>query len=111
MKGVRGMEKAPKAKRTLLEIENVRVIENDDRNVVVERLEESINPTIKEVTHSWKFKGYCGSILSALWLIVDKELLINRNAVNDLEGYLRSVEESNASVLMAIKNARRQPDA
>lgn len=105
------MTKTPKEKQTLIEIENVRIIEGDERNVVVERLEETMNPVTKEVGKSWKFKGYSGTILGALWLIADKELLINRNAFNELEGYLRSVEESNAMIRMAIKNARRQPDA
>lgn len=99
------MTKEKKKKETvvLLQIENVRIIESDSRNVEVERYEESRNPITKEVNHRWRFKGFSGTILSALKLIVKKELLINKNALNDLKSHLKQVEDSNAKILNAIE--------
>lgn len=59
-------------KKTLLKIENVRVIEHDDMNLAVERYETYYNPKAKKEVSGWRFKGYTASILKALQLIHTK---------------------------------------
>ncbi len=90
-----------KKKETLLTIDNVRVIQSDPLNLAIERLEEVQNPKDGTITNKWRHKGYSGSILGALQTIQYKELLIDYNAVNDLENHLKQVEESNNKLIQA----------
>lgn len=96
-------EKKKKELVVLMQIKNVRIIESDSRNVEVERYEETLNPITKELNSSWRFKGFSSTILSALKLIVKKELLIDKDALNNLKSHIKQVEESNAEILNAIE--------
>lgn len=91
-----------KEKRVLLQIDNVRVIESDERNVEVERLESVLNPKTQVHSDRWRFKGYSSTITSAMRLIVLRELLVDRNSTRNLENHLRLVEESNSKVLAKL---------
>lgn len=92
--------------KVLIEFDNVRVIENDVRNVEVQELKSVTNPSTKEATNKWRFRGYSATILSALRLILKEEMLINRGEIEGLKSHLYSVGESNKKVLEAIENAR-----
>lgn len=94
--------KKPKEKAVLMTIGNVRIVEYDASNVTVERLEESKNNGTEEPLGKWRFKGYSGTIQSALRMIVHKELLIDKSAVSDLESYIEQVEKSNTVILGVI---------
>lgn len=92
-----------KEKEILIDLGTVRIKEYDSLNVKIERLEEVQNPISKETTSKWRFQGYADTILNALKLIVKKELLIDRKAINGLETYLKKVELTNAAVLEVMK--------
>ncbi|GGJ48895.1 hypothetical protein [Virgibacillus salexigens] len=93
-----------KVKKTILEIENVRVIEHDDLNLAVERYETYYNPKTKKEKSGWRFKGYAASILGAIQLIHNKELLIDQEAVTDLSSHLNEVKRT-TKTLAEIKEA------
>ncbi len=95
-----------KEKAVLIDLGNVRIKEYDSLNVQIERLEEVTNPTTKETTSKWRFKGYSNTILNALELIVSKELIINRKAVNGLENYLKQVKEIHNKIAVALKGEK-----
>ena len=95
-----------KEKKVLMNIDTVRIIEHDPMNVVVERLEQVINPQTKEATDKWAFKGYFSSIVSALQSITKNELLIDKNAVSDLETYLKQIEASNEEIMKALQGTK-----
>ena len=82
-----------------MEIENVRIINYDQLNVMIERYEESFNKSKNETTMKWRFKGYKKTILDALKFIARNELLIDKNAISDLKSYLEQVEKSNQKIL------------
>ncbi|WP_077622029.1 hypothetical protein [Sediminibacillus massiliensis] len=96
-------EAQPKEKRVLLTVGNCRVREYDSLNVQIERYETYYNPKTKEQTQGWKFKGYSATILRALLTIQRDNLLINQNAVSDLETYLNEVHKSNEQLKEAIE--------
>lgn len=87
------------SKEVILTIDNVRIKEYDNLNIVIERYEPVYNPTTKETNHKWRFKGYSDTFLKALKYISNKELLIDFNAVSDLKSYLKQVQESNEKLL------------
>lgn len=97
-----------KEKKVLIEIGNIRIKENDVRNVEIERYEEITNPQTNTTAGRWRFRGYSGTITGALKLVVRKEMLVDRNAVSDLESHLKKVAESNQLVLQAIDRISRR---
>ena len=94
-----------KEKSVLIDLGIVRIKEYDSLNVIIERLEEVVNPTTKEVSSKWRFKGYSDSISNALKQIISKELLIDKNAVKSIENYLKQIADSNETVLKAIERS------
>lgn len=92
-----------KEKSVLIDLEIVRIKEYDSLNVIIERLEEVVNPVTKEVSNKWRFKGYSDTILNALKQIVNKELLVDKNAVKGIENYLKQITDSNEIILKAIE--------
>lgn len=95
-----------KKKKVLMNVGSVRIIENDPMNVAVERLEQVVNPQTKEASDKWVFKGYFSSIVSALQGILKNELLIDKNAVSDLESYLKQVKESNDEIKKVLQGVK-----
>lgn len=95
-----------KEKAVLIDLGNVRVKEYDSLNVQIERLEEVTNPTTKETTYKWRFKGYSNTILNALKLIVNKELFVDKKTVNCLKNYLKQVEEIHNKITVALKGEK-----
>lgn len=93
-----------KIKKTLLKIENVRVIEHDDMNLAIERYETYYNPKAKKEVSGWRFKGYTQTLLGSIQAIHNKELLIDRKAVSSLETYLKEVKRT-TKTLAEIKEA------
>lgn len=103
------MTTEPKEKQVLLTVGNVRVKEYDSMNVIIERFEEYTQPPRKKgetakLVSGWRFKGYSDSVLKALLSIQRKELLIDYNAVSDLESYLKQVLDSNGTLLTALED-------
>lgn len=92
-----------KEKRILVQIGNVRIREENELNVVIEREETYFIPKDKQKVTGWKFRGYAGSILEALRLIHAKGLLINQNAVSDLKSHLEQIEKANGLILEALE--------
>ena len=92
-----------KEKSVLIDLGNVRIKEYDSLNVIIERLEEVVNPTTKDVSCKWRFKGYSDTILNTLKQIVNKELLVDKNAVKGIENHLKQIADSNETVLKAIE--------
>lgn len=90
-------------KQTLLEIDNVRIREHDSYNLAVERYETIFNPITKEERKDWAFKGYTSSILSGTILIINKDLLIDRNSQTDAESLLKKMQESERKILDAVE--------
>lgn len=90
-------------KKVILTIGNVRIKDYDSMNVMVERYEDVFIPKYKTTIKKWVFKGYSRSILSALLDIQRNELLIDRNAVTNLDSYLNQVEQSNAALMEVMK--------
>lgn len=91
-----------KTKKALIDFETVRIVEADDLNVLVERLEKSVHPTSKAVSEKWRNKGYYRTIQAALRAIVRNELLIDKDVVEGLESYLNEVVKSNNKVLKIL---------
>lgn len=89
-------------KPILMTLDNVRIIDTDDLNVTVERLETYYSPRDKKDITSWRFKGHYGSVLKALRGIVRNEWHIDRNGLNELESYVERIEKSNAKILKAV---------
>lgn len=96
------MEKVKKEPQVLIEIDNIRVMEYDDANVKVERFEDVINPKTKVKEGKWRFVGYSRSIRTALEMIINKELLVDKNAVSDLKTYVIEVRWANQKVLALL---------
>ncbi|QTB23094.1 hypothetical protein J1907_02980 [Lysinibacillus sphaericus] len=92
-----------KEKSVLIDLGVVRIKEYDSLNVVIERLEEVVNPVSKDVSSKWRFKGYSDTISKALKQIVSKELMIDKNAVKGIETHLKQIEDSNEVILKAIE--------
>lgn len=92
-----------KEKSIIMDFGIVRIKEYDSLNVIIERLEEVVNPTTKDVSCKWRFKGYSDTILNALKQIVSKELLVDKNAVKGIENYLKQIADSNEIILKAIE--------
>ncbi|MCC2248831.1 hypothetical protein JUJ52_02510 [Virgibacillus sp. AGTR] len=90
-------------KKVLISVKNVRIKDYDSMNVMVERYEDVFIPKYKTTIKKWVFKGYSRSILSALLDIQRNELLIDRNAVTNLDSYLNQVEQSNAALMEVMK--------
>ncbi|MGX8791715.1 hypothetical protein ACW0TQ_08040 [Oceanobacillus sp. M60] len=95
--------KEKKESHVFIQIDNCRVVGYDERNVLVERNELTKDPRTKEEKYRWRVKGYYASIRQALYGILNKEWLIDENAVSDLNSYLKQVEESNQKVLDALE--------
>ncbi|AVK98662.1 hypothetical protein FCT18_20700 [Lysinibacillus sphaericus] len=95
-----------KEKPILIDLGTVRIKEYDNLNVQIERLEEVYNPTTKETTSKWRFKGYSNTILNALTVIVNKELLIDKKAINGLKNYLKQVEEIHNKIKIALEGEK-----
>lgn len=93
-----------KEKAVLIDLGTVRIKEYDSLNVQIEIFEEVQNPITKKVSHKWRFKGYSNTILNALKLIVNKELLIDRKAINGLKNYLKQVEEIHNKIMIALED-------
>ncbi|MEK5331993.1 hypothetical protein [Lysinibacillus sp. FSL W8-0992] len=92
-----------KEKSVLIDLGNVRIKEYDSLNVIIERLENVVNPVTKEVSSKWRFKGYSDTILNALKQIVSKELLVDKNTLKGIENYLKQIADSNEIILKAIE--------
>lgn len=97
------MVQLSKEKRVILTIDNVRIKDYDSMNVTVERYEDVFIPKDKQTIKKWVFKGYSRSILSALLMIQRKELLIDRNEIRDLNGFIKHVEQSNVRLMEVMK--------
>ena len=82
-----------KERKVLHEIDNVRIVEYDQLNVMVERYEEVHNPVSKESTMRWRFKGYYPNVKRALKGILDKCYLIDNEAVADAQKMLERIKE------------------
>lgn len=95
--------KEKKELQVFMQVDNCRVVGYDERNVLVERNELTKDPRTKEEKHRWRVKGYYASIRQALYAILNKEWLIDENAVSDLKSYLKQVEESKQKVLDALE--------
>src|SRR5690625_260894 len=88
--------------KTILQIEDVRVTRNDPHNLKLERLEKKYNPKTKKETNSFQFKGHYSTICNVLKAIQYKELLIDENNVNDLNGILKEIKRSNEIISKKI---------
>ncbi|MEA0565136.1 hypothetical protein [Lysinibacillus irui] len=95
-----------KEKAILIDLGTIRIKEYDSLNVQIERLEEVLNPISKKVTNKWRFKGYSDNVLNALKLIVNKELLIDRKAVNGLKNYLKQIENIHNKIMIALEGEK-----
>ena len=87
------------SKRVVLTIDNVRIKEYDRMNLTVERYEDVFIPKDRQMVKKWVFKGYVSSILKGLLLIQEKELLIDKNEVGNLNDYVNQVENSNKKLV------------
>lgn len=74
----------------------VRIVKEDENNVIIERWEERTYKKNGEMVTSsdWRFKGYDGSIHSALHQIYRKDLLTDLYEVSDLESHLESINNA-----------------
>ncbi len=92
-------------KEIVHQIENVRILKNDELNYAIEREETYYNAKDKKDVTRWRFKGWSGSFLGSLRLIHNKELLIDEKAISDLRRHLEQVEKSNGLLLEALEGA------
>ena len=90
-------------KKVILTINNVRIKDYDNQNVVVERYEDVFIPKGKKTIKKWVFKGYSRNVLSALLMIQRNELLIDYDSVSDLKTYLNQVKQSNDRLVEVVK--------
>lgn len=90
-------------KKVIIQINDVRIKEYDSMNVVVERLENVMNPKTKETSQKWVFKGYSRNVLAALLMIQDKELLIDRSNLKSVDVLLKQNEETNKMLAEAAE--------
>lgn len=95
-------DKEKKEIQVFLQIDNVRVVGFDDKNVTVERIELTKRPG-EEEKYRWRFKGYYPSVFKALKAIMTKEWLIDKNTVSDLETHLKQVIDSNNKILTKLE--------
>ncbi|MBK0347873.1 hypothetical protein JDW15_04340 [Aerococcaceae bacterium zg-ZJ1578] len=72
--------------------DNLRIKRLDDKNLVLEQYVDSVHPKTKAVTKKWKFVGYFGSVRSALQCVVEREMLIDINALDTLEKYVETLQ-------------------
>lgn len=90
-------------KPVLITVGNVRIVDYNDMNVMVERYEDVFIPKDKQTVKRWRFKGFKSTIFEGLKFIQSKELLIDKSAVSYLETYLKQVQESNALLLEVMR--------
>lgn len=93
-------------KPVLMDFGTIRIRQYDALNVVIEKLDEVTKPKTNEPATKWRFKGYSRTIMTALQFIASNELLIDKNSVNDLESYLKQIEE----VTMRVQSALEVPN-
>jgi hypothetical protein len=92
-----------KEKKIILKIDNVRVVESDQHNVVVEKL-ESCKLKSGETSEKWVFKGYYSTICSAVLAISRLELLLNFDDAKDVDSLIKRIMESDSRLIEAIDN-------
>lgn len=89
-------------KQVLLTIDNVRVIQLDDRNVAVELLEPVTRRDTRETVMQWKTRGYYHNIPAALRGIDRHEWLVNKSAIQDLRTAVAEIEAGRQKLLSAV---------
>lgn len=97
-----------KEKRVLLQLENVRVREDDSRNVAIESYQEVYNAFDQKWIHKWGFEGFAQDIFSALKLITRRHLLVDTQEDMTADHLLQKVEESERRILGAIDELKQE---
>lgn len=93
-------------KPILLELGNLRIIQYDDRNVEVQAYESKYNPFEKEEVENWRSKGYSSDVFSALKLILNRNMLVDPNAIKDVKTALNEYEKQGSVILKALDELR-----
>lgn len=71
--------------------EDLRIRRFVDRNLILEKYTEGLNPKTKAVTKNWKVIGYYGNVKQVLRAILERELLTDINTFDTLELYLETI--------------------
>lgn len=85
--------------------DQLKIVESDALNYTIQRLSEGINVKTKEKTETWRVLGYYGTIKRALYSILDRDLLVDLEAVNSLADYRAEVENQYETIKALLKDA------
>lgn len=100
------MGKEKKEKRVLLEIDSVRIKENDRFNLEVQKYEPAYNTKTKNTEFDWRFRGYVSTVVGGLRLIKRQSLLEESEDLSSLDKILKAVEKSEKKIMQALEEVR-----
>lgn len=87
--------------------DTLRIKRVDDRNVVIEKYETTINPITKEGNSSWKREGFYSTFRQALEAIVRKDMLIDLEQLESLKMYQESINKTVNQLTRVIKEEKK----
>lgn len=90
-------------KQVLLTIDNVRVIQFDDKNVAVELLEPVTRKDTKETVMQWVVRGYYGNLPQAFKGIDQHEWLVDKSRITDIRTAVAEIEVGRKKLLAAVE--------
>lgn len=84
-----------KEKQVIFQGTGYRILDNDKYNVILE---------IQNTEKRYSFVGYYTSIQKALAALIQRDLLINRHAKQDLQSYLKEIATYKRQVIADIES-------
>lgn len=97
-----------KKKEVLLEEGRIRIVRLDRFSCSLEIYERYYNPKKKEYLEGWRFKGYVGTVLGGLQLVVKNELLTGTKEGKTISEAVKSIESSNSKVMKLIESLMKE---
>lgn len=92
-----------KAGDVIFQLDNVRVVYNDERNRSIERKEVFLDKESGKVDTKWVWKGYAGTLQGAIKTILAREWLIDEDTIRSVEDFGVQVEKIYTKIEMLLK--------
>ena len=87
--------------------DTLRIKRVDDRNIIIEKYETTVNPVTKKENSSWKREGFYPTFRHALEAIVRKDMLIDLEQLESLKRYQESIDKTVNQLTKIIKEEKK----
>lgn len=87
--------------------DTLRIKRIDDRNVIIEKYETTVNPITKKENSSWKREGFYSTFRHALEAIVRRDMLIDLEQLESLKAYQESINKTVSQLIEVIRQEKR----